>query len=1206
MRSRLQAVLVGLIAQFTIGAGGSGPAPDLIQLPDVRVVAWTVDDSTGGNGDGGLQPGEEADLVIYLANRGNEPARDVIATLSEAVDHPDVEIVSKVGWWMDLPATGGPAPSLATVRIRVATTRPCAWEIPLRLEIFAAGGYYVVREFALVMVDPQRVDLEAGKARPFYFGADNGDGLGISVASGDLDGDGFDDLVFGAPFADGPFGSPRAGAGEVVLVYGDATRRSDVRLSQPQIQVTFIYGANADDFLGASVATGDLNGDGFDDLILAAPQGDGPFDTDFDTGEVIVIYGKPSRHSNIDLIAPPSDVDFIYGVDDGDTLGFGLAAGDINGDGFDDLILGAPNADAAMNVKLFGGDVAIVYGGPGPLGDIELASPTGNVAFILGADEQDNLGTAVAAGDIDGDGIDDLVLGSSGGAGPGETRPYAGEVTIVYGATAHLQDIDLASPPPDVAVIYGASEYDELGGAVATGDVDGDGFIDLVLGAPYADGPGGVRNEAGEVVLIPGHPLRLSNLDLASPPADAAFYYGIGTDDHLGWSVATGDVDGDGFEELILGAPQNDGPGPARIDAGQVFVVPGGERALSSIDFSWAPADVRFVYGATAGDQLGFAVAAADVDGDGFDDLVLGGYLGDGQDDTRIDAGEVAILPGEPVHRYRHDPDAFAFIDATTGTDLGLACDDCGATIPIGFTFDFYGRKHDQLTVSSNGYLTFGGGPASLPVGSCPPRTHPPNSTIAVFWDDLNPAAGGAIYSLLEGTAPFRRLTIQWDQVPLWPAVDAATFEVTLFESTDQIVMQYQDVDFGGTGSDFGGTAIAGVESGNGANGTALVCDSAALANGQANRFRRFARPTVVYADDVEPGIGNWEFEPLWHRQNLEPSDCGGPATRSGEWAWYYGQDGSCNYETGATNAGRIGSDNELPDLAQDAALSFWHRRQTEVGAAYDQSFVGATPFGGPTTTLVQVLDTSNVWRYSEDFLPPPDGTQGRFAPLDLSPYVGQDVILELFFDTIDAASNTHLGWMIDDIEVRGCPVYDAGTGMTVAAAALATAQPDLYCEGRAGRVDALGSYCAACPGLDYQWSLDGAPLPGATAVAYDIPSTETPGVYDYSVGVSCAVNPGCAAASNVARVEIVQEPAQVGPTLMVGIAAGSLEFTWIDVAGADDYVLRSDVDPGGGFATIEAIAGSGTDGVTVPVPGGDLVIYRVAGRNPVCGEGTR
>ena len=151
---------------------------------------------------------------------------------------------------------------------------------------------------------------------------------------------------------------------------------------------------------------------------------------------------------------------------------------------------------------------------------------------------------------------------------------------------------------------------------------------------------------------------------------------------------------------------------------------------------------------------------------------------------------------GVRLRPYLIEDVSFRWIDATSGATHRLTDDD-SVSIPIGFDFEFYGRSHSDITISSNGYLTFG--PDGLAhENSDLPDANPPNDLIAPFWDDLNPEFGGGVYSLLEGTAPNRRLTIAWIDVAHYPNTGKASFEVTLYEANGEIVFQYLDVKFGG------------------------------------------------------------------------------------------------------------------------------------------------------------------------------------------------------------------------------------------------------------------------------------------------------------------------------------------------------------------------------------------------------------------------
>jgi hypothetical protein len=458
------------------------------------------------------------------------------------------------------------------------------------------------------------------------------------------------------------------------------------------------------------------------------------------------------------------------------------------------------------------------------------------------------------------------------------------------------------------------------------------------------------------------------------------------------------------------------------------------------------------------------------------------------------------------------------------------------------------------------------------------------------------------VYALLEGTAPNRRLTSEWMGVPLAGGAGDGTFEMTLFETSDRIVMQYLDVVFG-TGSDNGATAVVGVDNATGANGTPFSCFSPSVANGSAIGWRRFASPTAIFSDDAESGPAGFTATGLWHREQESASACS-PASRSGDWSWYYGQSSSCDYETPGLANSRTLTTQLIEGLPQDARLSFWQRRQTEGLAAYDISRVDVQADGGGFAPVMPFADESNAWRHTEDFVPPfPE--LGRFSSLDLSDHTGRDVELRFSFATVDSQFNTFLGWMVDDVAIHACPVFAPGGAEAAAAEARATAHPPLICETKDSRLDAVGSYCAACPvPLTYQWSEDGVPIGGATGVTYDVAPGHAPGTFDFTVEIGCPASPACGATSAPAEVVVVARPEVVGPTLMLTTDGVSLTFHWVDVAGTTDYLVLSDANPSVPLATEVGASPSGTSGLTTAMPPGDLVFFQVVGRNPACGAG--
>lgn len=381
---------------------------------------------------------------------------------------------------------------------------------------------------------------------------------------------------------------------------------------------------------------------------------------------------------------------------DASRLGFPLAAGDLNGDGRDDLVLTPMNADSGpQRERDSAGEVVILLSDGVIAGERDLAQLTppllpADATVVYGADLVDNLGTELGVADLDGDGYADAIVGAQYGDGRDNARPQCGEVIVVWGGPQiGGQVIDLQSPPPGaVTVIQGAEEGDRLGVWVSTGDFDGDGRADAILGADLADGPGNARDKAGETYILYGSgALRARDvIDLATPGTPVTVVFGIDRGDQSGATVRGADVDRDGVGDVLIGAGLNrlsaqsdavgglngegsgggDGPGnvcdPVGLDCeiGEAYILFGTRGARpASIDLATPPPGFTVIYGVDRGDAWGEELYAGDFDGDGRGDVVVGALLGDGPNNTRQSAGDLALIRGD-AHGLRDEVIALA------------------------------------------------------------------------------------------------------------------------------------------------------------------------------------------------------------------------------------------------------------------------------------------------------------------------------------------------------------------------------------------------------------------------------------------------------------------------------------------------------------------------------------------------------------------
>ncbi len=420
--------------------------------------------------------------------------------------------------------------------------------------------------------------------------------------------------------------------------------------------------------VGSAVMGQDFNGDGISDIAIGTPGED--VGLAIDAGVVTIMYGGgPALGLQAVGIPAVRITQATFGLDpveSGDRFGAALAWGDFNGDPFDDLAIGAPGEDHPLSGVADTGMVIVLYGTPGGLvpmhPPIWVQDPVVPPAMPLGdpGETGDDFGFALAAGDFDGNGLDDLAIGV-----PGEDDPLGtvdvGIVHALYGMPG--MGLVVLAPP---VIWQGGWPFgdpseagDRFGEALAVGDFDLDGAADLAIGAPYENFAGksdvGMVNVAHGLVgvgIVPGGGIAQTWTQNSPGVPEVCDKH-----DHFGASLAAGNFDIVLGDDLAIGVPGEDVGAAPIVDAGCVNVIYSAGFGIGLAAMAPpAPQAVEIWHQNTpgvpeaigAGDVFGWALAAGDFNGDQFDDLAIGVPGEDVGAAPIMDAGCVNVIYGAP------------------------------------------------------------------------------------------------------------------------------------------------------------------------------------------------------------------------------------------------------------------------------------------------------------------------------------------------------------------------------------------------------------------------------------------------------------------------------------------------------------------------------------------------------------------------------
>jgi len=386
----------------------------------------------------------------------------------------------------------------------------------------------------------------------------------------DINADGYSDAVIGGYGYNG-------NQGRTYIFYGSATGIASQGAGTANATIT---GEATGDYFGSGVSLGDVNGDGYADVIAGAfSYGNGAV-----PGRAYIFHGS-SMGIQSQGVATANAV--LTGGSNGDKFGFSTELGDINGDGFEEAIVGAFGHNSNQ------GRAYVFSGSSTGTGNVSASSA---ITTLTGEVGTGKFGFSLTTGDINGDGFAEIVVGAK------DLAPQGGRVYLFHGNSAGVTSMLAGS----ASTIFGAEAgSEEFGVSVATGDVNDDGFADVLIGASGYSG-GSYR---GRTYLFHGSGTGIASAGASSANAN---FTGEGNGNSFGYSVALSDTNLDGYADVIAGLYGNNSNG------GRVYVFRGNSTGIGSAPGSAANARLSGV----STFLFGFAVACSDFNGDGYVDIL--------------------------------------------------------------------------------------------------------------------------------------------------------------------------------------------------------------------------------------------------------------------------------------------------------------------------------------------------------------------------------------------------------------------------------------------------------------------------------------------------------------------------------------------------------------------------------------------------------